>query len=423
MDRAMTENFKKILLAEADENYAQSLMEYIKKELMFSCIWVKEEEELSDILSKEKENIEIALVNLFLPKGEKGSGIDKVIEHDLPVIVITEDFSEELRQFLWQKKIVDYVMKEGRYNFNYLIDLIKRIHHNEEVHILIVDDSLTARLHLKRLLSVHRYQIHEAANGKEGLALLDEKKYPIKLALIDYEMPEMDGFELTRRIREEYPLNELAIIGLSAQGRADLAAKFIKHGANDFMAKPYESEQLYCRITQNIQLIEQFDELRELSLKDHLTKLFNRHYFYSVAPKFYESARRRNQIPVIAMVDIDFFKKVNDTYGHDVGDLVLMKVAATLQNFFRKSDIVVRFGGEEFVVLANNMNPKMAEYVFNKMRRKVAKEKFAINDKEFSVTVSCGVCVEDLGNIDAMLKNADQKLYKAKENGRNQVVI
>ena len=414
---------KKILLVEDSNIYGETIIKLLQEKLKQECLWIKNLEDLKEVLDREKDNIQIALVDVILPDAPTGEAVDVVLQYEIPVIVITAKFSNDIKELLWHKNIVDYVTKEGSHTLNYLVELIPRIWKNQDIHVLIVEDSLTARLHLRNLLKIHKYQIHEATNGEEALEILAQDKNNIKIVITDYEMPKMDGFTLTQKIREKYSMNEIAIIGLSTLGNSELTTRFIKYGANDFMSKPYESEQLYCRLTQNVKLIEQFDELRELSLKDHLTKLFNRHYFYAVAPKFYESAARQSQSPIIAMLDIDFFKKVNDTYGHDVGDIVLVRIASILQNFFRKSDVVVRFGGEEFVVLANNMNPKMASYVFNKMRTKIEKEIFHHKEKEFSVTISCGVCTEDLGDIDKMLKNADTKLYLAKNGGRNQVIL
>ena len=125
----------------------------------------------------------------------------------------------------------------------------------------------------------------------------------------------------------------------------------------------------------------------------------------------------------LTLLDIDHFKNVNDTYGHQTGDKVLIQIAHILKKKSRKADFVARFGGEEFVVLANNMNAKMAKYVFNKMREKISQQVFRDGDTEFSVTISCGVCTEPMETIDEMIKDADNKLYLAKNGGRNQVVL
>jgi diguanylate cyclase (GGDEF)-like protein len=231
----------------------------------------------------------------------------------------------------------------------------------------------------------------------------------------------MDGIQLTKKIRRRYNKDQVAIIGISAQEKKILSAHFIKNGANDFIHKPFLSEEFYCRVTQNIELLERIEKIKELSNKDYMTGLYNRRYFFESGRKLFKKAEKQNYSIVIAMVDIDFFKQINDTYGHDAGDEVIKNVSGILKKRFRESDIVSRFGGEEFCILAMNMEPKHSFMLFEELRKMIEISEIRVGDKTIQTTVSIGVCATPLSSLDEMIKQADLMLYKAKKAGRNRV--
>lgn len=164
-------------------------------------------------------------------------------------------------------------------------------------------------------------------------------------------------------------------------------------------------------------------KLKKALVKDFLTGLYNRRYFFEVGKKLYHNALRGNIRITIAMIDIDFFKKINDTYGHDVGDFVLKEIGLILGSHFRKSDIVSRFGGEEFCILTVNMHQAYTFQVFDRLRRKIEQTTISSGQHEIRLTVSIGMCDEFLGSLEDMVTQADAMLYKAKNTGRNRVVL
>jgi len=174
-------------------------------------------------------------------------------------------------------------------------------------------------------------------------------------------------------------------------------------------------------LVENIDLIQQ---LRSTSLIDFLTGLHNRRYFFITGEKLFASARRQALTLVCAMLDIDFFKKVNDQYGHEAGDRVLQHVANILRNRLRKTDIVARIGGEEFCILAVNMDTASVHKIFDELRRKIEQSVVVLDDGmgEVSITVSLGIATRLGDSLDHMLKKADFHLYEAKEGGRNMLV-
>jgi diguanylate cyclase (GGDEF)-like protein len=235
-------------------------------------------------------------------------------------------------------------------------------------------------------------------------------------------MPVMDGFQLTGEIRKQFPMGEIGIIGVSAVGNPILSAQFLKTGANDFVNKPYNEEEFQWRIHQNIELLESMRTIREAATKDYLTGLYNRRYFFNAAEKLFENAKRKNLRMLIGMIDIDNFKAINDTYGHDAGDKVIQHIAQILQNSFRASDIVARYGGEEFVVLCVNMPPEKHLTHFENLRKAVETTSVKTRVGEISVTVSIGVTTRIAASLDDMVNESDKQLYNAKKAGRNNVI-
>ncbi|HBG20280.1 MAG TPA: hypothetical protein DDY32_13670 [Desulfobulbaceae bacterium] len=286
--------------------------------------------------------------------------------------------------------------------------------------ILIIDDSIE---HIKILIGLLEdlYDIHFAKSGEQGLELLSTANPD--LILLDIVMPEMDGFELTKKIRLKYSRNEVAIIGMSGYGNNILSAKFIKYGASDFIIKPFLIEEFHCRVSQNVEILTHIRALEDAVTKDFLTGLYNRRHLFSVGSKLFASAKR-NQISIAtAMLDIDHFKSVNDSYGHDVGDMALRHLARLLRKNLRETDIVARMGGEEFCILLVNMEREALEPFLHQLCTKIANHHISCNDKVVSVTVSIGACATIHKSLDETLSIADRCLYRAKEQGRNMVVI
>lgn len=368
-----------------------------------------------------KDAFSVALVDLHLPDAVPGEALDHLLHLGIPCIVFTGEFSDELREQMIAKRVIDYVLKENTASVQYVAKLIQRIHRNQGIKVLVVDDSRTARRYLVELLVRHQFQVLEAENGEEALEILQANR-DVYLVITDYHMPGMDGFELTQRIRARFDLNRLAIIGLSAHGNNLLSARFIKNGANDFISKPFLEEEFYCRVTQNIVLMETIHALEEASVRDALTGLHNRRYFNEAGSQLFANMRRGQLEIIVAMVDLDRFKAINDTHGHDAGDAVLKGVSRTLAGCVRETDILARMGGEEFCVLLVNTSPAGAAALFERMRAAVAAVAIPCAGQELRITASIGVCTEPRDSLQAMVSAADDLLYQAKNLGRNRVV-
>ena len=365
----------------------------------------------------------VALLDLNLPDAPNGEVVDFMIEKKVPSIVLTGSMDADIRNAILKKNVIDYVYKGNIDDVNYIFSLVERLHKNRGIKILVVDDSMVVRAQMKELLKEQMFTVLVAAHGEEALIFLQDNP-DIKLVLTDYIMPVINGLDLTKEIRKLYSKNEISIIAMTASSDELAAAQFLKIGANDFVAKPFSKEALTCRINNSLDTLEYGSQLKYIAHHDFLTGLYNRRYFFELLKEYTPLAKAKNEFFALAIIDIDNFKTINDTYGHDIGDIVLKELADGLHKNLKKDDIAVRFGGEEFCVVLKNCTQKSALEFLIKLIKNIEHQKIVLNDgKILHVTVSAGVTFSDSDTLAQMLKQADLALYKAKQNGKNRVEL
>ncbi len=351
------------------------------------------------------------ILDFCLPDGPNGEAIELALTYQHKVIVLSARFQAEAREQMLAKGVVDYLFKDNTASVSYLLALVQRLEKNKHHKCLVVDDSVTIRNHVVQLLQHQYIDTIEAENGEQALTLLKQDP-AITFVITDHDMPEKDGIAMIQEIRQTWNRNQLAVLGLSASDDPILTAQFLKAGANDFLNKPFHPEEFYCRIHQILDMKEANDELYRMANQDALTGLWNRRYLFNQACN---GCQDRN----IAMLDIDHFKQVNDTYGHDGGDSALITIAKILQLYFPE-DVVARFGGEEFCIQACGEFDNFVERL-DKLRQRVEQTTIYHNGTEIRVTISIGVAIAQ-PSLDTQIKLADDRLYMAKENGRNRVI-
>jgi diguanylate cyclase (GGDEF)-like protein len=415
----------KHLLVVEDNRIAGSLISSkVSGVLPVTVHWAQSMGEALRLLDEHNNDFFAALLDYMLPDAPDGEIIDEVVARGVPSIVFTGNVvSEKDRRRLWRKQIVDYVIKDDPQSLEYITFLLSRLEKNAAIKILIVDDSRFFRVVLGRLLRVHQYEVLEAVDGEDGLKQLEAHR-DIRLVVTDYNMPGMDGFAFIKRLRKLYGRETIAVLGLASERNRTMGARFIKCGANDFISKKsFIAEELYCRVNQNLESLERLQTIRRLATTDPLTHLYNRRYFYDTATHLVASARRNGTPLACAVLDVDRFKKINDTWGHETGDRALQHIAGILVDHFqRSSDLVARMGGEEFCVLTSGLSAAEARKRFESVRRKLEQNLFELADGETeSITASIGLCCQNVGNLDALLRRADELLYNAKRTGRNRV--
>ncbi|AXV15388.1 two-component system response regulator [Neorhizobium sp. SOG26] len=254
----------RILLAE-DSNVFTSMIGTRLKELFGIDIEIcRNFEEIQLAYDRSSEPVTLAISNINLPGAENGEALEYLIDLSIPTIVFTGTFHEETRDKLLTKEIVDYILKDNVFAVEMLAESVCRFLTNHRHHVLIVDDSPTARALLSSRLKRYNFRVSLADSGAKALEIL--KKNPdIGLVVTDYNMPDIDGFELTRRIRSVRGSHELRIIGVSSSSNRLLSARFLKAGGNDFMLRPFIDEEFYCRVNQNLDTLIQIRTMQAKS--------------------------------------------------------------------------------------------------------------------------------------------------------------
>ncbi|MEF1219469.1 diguanylate cyclase, partial [Photobacterium damselae] len=209
--------------------------------------------------------------------------------------------------------------------------------------------------------------------------------------------------------------SEVAAIGLSASDEHALTAKFLKAGANDFLSKPFNQEEFYCRLHSTLNILDAERKLFNMANTDYLTQSWNRRYFFN-----HPATKKTSGPKCLALIDIDKFKLVNDTYGHHVGDMVLINFAKLLRTYFSDS-LVARLGGEEFCIVFGNSQSIFLQRL-EALQKELNTVPTVILNNDIEYTVSIGVTHGDQ-DIHTLISNADKCLYQAKEQGRNRIVI
>ncbi len=313
----------------------------------------------------------------------------------------------------------------------------------EEHGIVIVDDTPDNLRLLVGILKKCGYKVRPAPGALRALATID--KEPPDLILLDIMMPEMDGFEVCRRLKAEPRTRDIPVIFLSALNETFDKVRAFKSGGVDFISKPFQVEEVLARVNAHLTireqqqtLLRQNEELREkntlitqqaqqlelIATRDCLTAIANRRHFLERLGQEEIRLRRNSSIFAVILLDIDRFKSINDSYGHECGDQVLKGVAQTLEKCLRAPDLVARWGGEEFICLLPDTGRDGAGAVAEKMRRAVEELTHHCGEQIIKVSVTLGVSLFDgTCPVENVIRQADQALYQGKHNGRNQVIF
>lgn len=402
---------QKILVVEDSRPFRRAIEIELRKSGFFPVFaeTIAEAERILD----ETTDFLCAILDYCLPDGQDGEIIDVCLSVDIKVIVLTALMDEMTREKVLAKTVIDYIPKDSPACIASIIPILKRLESNRYHKVLVVDDSTTARRYIRSLLERQYLTVIEAKNGEHALEVFQQHK-DISLIITDYSMPERDGVSLIKEIRKRHRSGQVAIIGLSASDEAALTAKFLKAGANDFLTKPFNQEEFYCRLHSTLNTLDSERHLFHLANKDYLTQMWNRRYFFDQPLSKNHSGPR-----CLALLDIDSFKTINDTHGHHIGDMVLIEFANTLKTYFSDA-LVARFGGEEFCILYGN-SPTVFNQRLEALKNDIADSQLNILNNSISYTISAGVVNAD-SNVHDLIGRADKCLYKAKENGRNLIV-
>jgi len=291
------------------------------------------------------------------------------------------------------------------------------------MNIAIIDDNVVnAKINAAYISKLENINTTVFTNPVEGLAYCQEEE--IDMILVDYRMPDINGLELIRIVRENPDKSGVPIVMVTAVNDKDVRWAALGAGANDFLSKPIDEMELIIRVRNMLSLRSYALDLKHLATIDALTSVFNRRYFLEQAEKEMKRTRRYKSPLTVLMLDVDKFKQVNDTYGHACGDTVLTKLANICIAELRDIDFIGRLGGEEFSVCLTETTLDDALLVAERLRKSVENTVIRAGTDEINVTVSIGLTeISDADQkFSCALNRADQALYSAKEQGRNKII-
>lgn len=300
---------------------------------------------------------------------------------------------------------------------------------NAGIDVLIIDEqdehyNKFARL----LLNKERIKLSRAVDIREALEIMENQQFDIAIA--DYILPDGNCFGLMTNLKNAG--HNLPVAVVTGSGDELVATQIIKAGAYDYLPRKKLTRSSLQRMIENIlekstlrnEIKRANEKMAQMATVDKLTGLYNRRFFNDAVEAELERARRYGNEMLLLFVDLDFFKKVNDTYGHAAGDMVLRKVSRLFQEIKRKNDIICRYGGEEFAIILPNIDQNNGFEVAQKYRRAIENDTFTFNRYRFAVTTSIGLASSgEAESVEELLDNADKALYKAKKTGRNKVVV
>lgn len=288
--------------------------------------------------------------------------------------------------------------------------------------VLVIDDTHFNIRILKDILEKENFTVFTLDNS---LAALETARIlQPDVILLDILMPNMDGFEVCSLIKKEPSLKDIPIIMESARTDGKGVKKALESGAFDYIKKPIDEMEVIARIQSALRFKDLQDELKELAMKDGLTGLYNYALLIELFEKEMAKLSRSNSDIAFVMVDIDYFKKVNDTFGHSAGNIILRELSQILTSSVRMGDIVARYGGEEFSIVLPKTTIDDTMEICERIRTKVEKTNFIIGNQTINITISMGIALRGNENniaVTEIIKRADAGLYVAKNNGRNRI--
>ncbi|MFH1746098.1 MAG: diguanylate cyclase [Planctomycetota bacterium] len=293
---------------------------------------------------------------------------------------------------------------------------------DKQIDVCIIEHDPTARTELLEHLLSEQFSAVEAQDGQEGLAQIRNHQPRVVIAALD--APVVGGLEICREVRSDPSLDGTYLIVVSPEPSRQTRHDVLNSGADDILSKPYDYEELLARLRNGLRFSTLQERLRKAALTDGLTSLCNHVHFRNLLDSEFSRTRRYGGLVSLVMFDLDHFKAVNDTYGHEVGNRVLKETARYLEHMVRDADIVARYGGEEFVIICPQTNLDEAEHLAERIRQRLPEDVRIPEHPQLQVTATLGVvCSTDVNvhSVTELINLADQALYLGKSQGRNQV--
>lgn len=414
---------QKILIYEENQDYMMLLKELLKNDNLFvEYINVMNFKEFKDNIN----NVKLVIIDeRFLEKEEIKN---LLYDSKKPFILLIDFNNNEIISKYGNEELIDYIIKTDLTNINYTKGIIEQYFKRENEKILLIskDEELIKkftkfinRFNKSLIISNSFYEVPKILYRQRINIIFTEYFLETEKAI--------DSFDMINSLRTNYKKNTLSIIALTDYGRTKegLSTKFLRTGGNDFLFKECNVIEFYSRLVANYEILDLFNKIEDRAIKDYLTNIYNRRYFFEYGSNKYMKSKRNNKDLYLIVMDIDKFKKINDEYGHDVGDLVIKEFVRGIRELIpTNNSLFARLGGEEFGLMIwdykyEEIEKNLEEIMFYFRNKKIQIQE----DKELQITVSIGVTNDYSEDLDKMMKISDELLYDVKNNGRNNYKI
>jgi len=411
-----------ILIVDDSKTILKTLKHNIETKLGVTVHTAASMKECADLILKHKGKFTLALLDYNLPDAQNGEIVTFIKKFKIPSILLTGSKLDKEAEIFNNEFLIDYVIKDGGYAIDYTVSVVQRFIKNAPIEVLVVDDSKTFAMKMDNLCK--KYNLNTIVNYSAKDALETIKHRPnVKLVLVDYMMPEMDGLEFIKELRKNYKKDEVAVIGLSGTSEKEIVASFLKYGANDFLYKDFCNEEFIGRVNNNLDLIELFSVTQDRAKKDYMTGLFNKEYLYNTGENLYHQAKKKKNLFAAILLDIDKFRTLNDSFGHDIGDIAIKEVSKVLLKYLNEDSLIARLGADQFCILLKNRPYAEIHQTFTEIKNVIADTTLNVDNYSVNFTVSVGVNLDFDENLHEMIELADEALANAKQKGTNKIAF
>jgi diguanylate cyclase (GGDEF)-like protein len=412
---------QRVLLVEDTRLYTVAVRSLLETRLGVVVVACATFEALRDVIETCSEPFDLAILDLCLADAPNGETLKYILETSVPAVVFSGFTTDARRAEILSSGAADIVYKNSPRSLDNLLESVTRVLSSRQPHILVVDPGRSSAM----VAAIGRgaFAVTHCKGEEDALDAIDSAKGGIELVVVRSDIVSKNAYAFIETLHLRFGEGAVRVVGFASETPDDAVGRFLKAGGDDFLQLPMSRLDIEGRLTHTLAIHRQIQTLQRMASRDYLTDMLNRRYFFDRGPKMVEMCLRQSSPVCAALLDIDHFKRLNDTYGHEVGDLVLKAVSRKLLQIVGENQhLAARIGGEEFGLLLTHMDIEEAYEFCERIRIEISKVRVAIDDEDISVTVSMGLAtISEFETFDNYLNAADQYLYLAKHSGRNRV--